>query len=142
MSANLLVDLANTTVNGNSLVAQTVTGNTNGSAVDMQQSDLPGQAILSCAAAGAGTNPTMNVKIQESVDTTSGNFTDIPGATFAAVTTTDSAQIIKFLRTKRYLRAVATIGGTAGPSFVLSCVVLAQKKMTGSGGGFDLSPSV
>jgi len=66
----------------------------------------------------SGTSPTLAIKLQESDDNSS--FSDVTGATLTTVTATGNSQIMRIsnLNTtrKRYLRAVATIGGTT-PSF-------------------------
>ena len=107
------------------------TATANGSGVDLQGSnDAEGEAvvILDCAAAGAGTTPTYNVKIQDSADNST--FADVTGATFTQVTSTASQQklTINANDVQRYIRAVATIGGTSSPSFVASVSLLYSKK--------------
>ena len=84
--------------------------------------------ILDCAAAGAGSSPTYNVKIQDSADNST--FADVTGATFTQVTSTASQQklTINANDVQRYIRAVATIGGTSSPSFVASVTLLYGKK--------------
>jgi hypothetical protein len=74
----------------------------------------------------SGTNPTWAGKFQESDDNVT--FTDIPGATFAQVTATGNIQVISFLRTKRYVGYVGTIGGTSTPTFGLDVILIEQKK--------------
>lgn len=73
----------------------------------------------------SGTSPSLAGKIQESSD--GSTWTDISGATFTAVTSTDNTQSISFDRTKRYLRYVATITGTS-PSFQIAALMIEQKK--------------
>jgi len=69
----------------------------------------------------SGTSPTLAIKLQESDDNSS--FSDVTGATLTTVTATGNSQIMRIsnLNTtrKRYLRAVATIGGTT-PSFAFA----------------------
>jgi hypothetical protein len=102
-----------------------VAANTNGTGVSLAGKKGTAAAILNCGAATAGTNPTMDVKLQES-DDNSTNWTDIAGAAFPQVTTVAKCLVISFRpgERKQYLRAVATIGGTSSPSFPLSCSIL------------------
>jgi hypothetical protein len=74
----------------------------------------------------SGTSPTLAGKIQESADGST-NWTDISGATFTTVTASTNTQAIAFDRTKRFLRYVATVGGTS-PSFAVAVVISEQKK--------------
>ena len=92
----------------------------NGSAVDILDYEGQAAAILQ-SAAGTGTTPTLDVKIQDSADGSTG-WADVTGAAFAQVTNAASAQVLKFNASaaRRYIRAVATVGGTT-PSF--SCAV-------------------
>lgn len=69
-------------------------------------------AVVHVGAVG-GTNPTLDVKIQQSDDTVSGNFSDIAGATFAQQIAAGAPVIINFQRNKPYLRMVGTIAGTS-----------------------------
>lgn len=107
-----------------SLRPQVATTSVNGSAVDTK--GYNSAAVLLEVGAVSGTSPTLNVKIQESTDGSTG-WTDIPGAAFTQVTAADNSQILRVegigTSRKRYLRAVATIAGTS-PSFTLAAVVL------------------
>lgn len=107
--------------------ARTATGN--GTAVDVQAYDGDLIFILDSAAAGAGTNPTLDIKLQSS-DTQGGTYTDISGATFAQVTSTASQQTITVSKdeNRRWFRIVYTIGGTASPSFTFSVNAVGVKK--------------
>lgn len=126
--ATLAHDLANSLVSGVSLHPSTTARNatTNGAAVDLGNGD--GWLCSATLQVGTvtGTNPTFDGKIQESVDGTN-NWTDIPGATFAQVTTADQYRMISFQRTKRYCRTVVTFGGTI-PTADLASVIVQQKK--------------
>lgn len=79
-----------------------------------------------------GTSPTLDVKLTE-CDTTNGTYSDMSGATFAQLTTSGAdgdALGIKtvFTRSKRYVKAVATTGGT-NPSFTVSLTIKEQKRV-------------
>ena len=77
-------------------------------------------AIVSVAAAGAGTLPTFDYKLQSSDDNST--FVDIPGAAIAQVTTVKKVTMLPFLPAScgKYIRGVVTIGGTSSPSFLAS----------------------
>jgi hypothetical protein len=74
----------------------------------------------------SGTTPVLTGKIQESVDGTT--WTEVSGATFTAVTTSNRLEVIMFDRTKRYLRHARTVLGTS-PTFVLN-VLLGEVRKT------------
>lgn len=103
------------------------TATANGTGVDLQQysGDV---AVLLDSAAGTGTSPTLDVKLQDSADNST--FADISGATFTQVTSAAAAQekiVINKDAARRYVRAVATIGGTS-PSFTFSVNAVGIKK--------------
>lgn len=80
------------------------------------------------SAAGTGTTPTLDLKLQQSDDNST--FTDVPiaqnvdGTAFAQVTTVASFQERTYKPQSRYVRAVATIGGTT-PSFNCAAILIA-----------------
>jgi hypothetical protein len=83
-------------------------------------------AVLEVGAV-SGTSPTLDVKIQESDNPTTG-YTDVTGLTFTQVTAANNSQVLKIegiggTPRKRYLRAVGTIGGTS-PSFTFGVEIL------------------
>lgn len=84
------------------------------------------------ASAGTGTNPTLDVKLQHSDTTTSGDFADVTGATFTQVTGVAGTAGVQILRVnvsdlKRYLRVIGTIAGTT-PSFDFGVEFVGIKK--------------
>jgi hypothetical protein len=97
--------------------ARTATGN--GTAVDLQARDGDLYLVLD-SAAGTGTTPTLDIKVQSS-DTSGGTYADITGATFTQVTTTASQQAIVISKdeVRRWIRVVYTVSGTT-PSFTFS----------------------
>jgi hypothetical protein len=103
-----------------SIRPQSATSNVNGSAVDT--SGYNSAAVVLEVGAVSGTNPTLNVKIQESADGSTG-WTDVAGAVFTQVTAANNSQIIRVeglgTSRQRYLRAVATLGGTS-PNFTFA----------------------
>lgn len=133
----MLIDLVNTVVAGASIRPSAVTSDTNGSGLDFANGEISTNAILEVGAV-SGTTPTLDVKLQESTDNSS--WSDISGATFTQVTAANQRQAIRCLRSKRYVRAVADVGGTT-PSFTMCVEIVAQKKYSGSGSGVDRSPS-
>lgn len=101
----------------------------NGSAVDILNYEGQAAAILQ-SAAGTGTTPTLDVKLQDSADGSTG-WADVTGAAFTQVTNaTASAQVLKFNASavRRYIRAVATIGGTT-PSFACAVSFIGKKQI-------------
>jgi hypothetical protein len=103
---------------------QAATSNVNGVAVDTL--GYNSAAVVLEVGAVSGTSPTLDVKVQESADGSTG-WTDVPDAVFTQVTAANNSQILRVeglgTSRKRYLRAVATVGGTS-PSFNLAVVVL------------------
>lgn len=77
------------------------------------------QVILQSTAATVGTNPTLDVKLQES-DVVGSGYTDITGAVFAQLTAAadvTSMIAIKPDELKKFIRVIGTIGGTSTPTF-------------------------
>lgn len=105
------------------------TSTANGTGVDLQGTLNPGnrnmKAYVNCGAT-SGT-PTLDLKLQES-DASGSGYADITGAAFAQITAAGSAEL-HFKTNKRYVRAVATIGGGT-PSLTFSCILLAEKALT------------
>lgn len=106
--------------------AQTV----NGTGVDLAPYINSGgrqmKAVLS-AEAVSGTTPTLDVKIQES-DSLGSGYTDISGAAFTQLTTSDGLEEIHFRTNKRYVRMSYTTGGTS-PVYNLFVGLLVEKRM-------------
>lgn len=103
------------------------TATVTGSAIDTQlyAGDL---VVVQDVGAVSGTTPTLDGKIQDSADGSTG-WADVSGATAAQVTASNSILVIKVPKraAKRYVRYVGTIGGTT-PSFTMGVTLLAQKK--------------
>jgi hypothetical protein len=119
-----LNDVKNQALLSASIVPSTITSSSNGSSVDLINADGNCFAIQSVGAV-SGTIPSLAGKIQESSD--GSTWTDISGATFPAVTSSNNLQIITFQRTKRFSRYVGTVTGTT-PSFALNALIGEQKK--------------
>lgn len=85
----------------------------------------PGAAnLVVCGAhvsAASGTGPTLNVKLQQSNDGSTG-WTDIPGSTSATLSAAGNASA-SGVATDDFVRVVLTIGGTT-PSFTCSAWVM------------------
>lgn len=109
------------------VAARTATGDA--TSVDLQSYDGDLMLILDSAAAGAGTNPTLDVSVEHS-DEASDNFTQIGTTAFTRVTSTASRQklVISKDEAKRYVRVKYTIGGTNSPSFTFSVTAVGVKK--------------
>jgi hypothetical protein len=119
-----LHDLPNNAALLHGLSPRTLTASANGSSADLIEGDGRCFAIQAIGTVG-GTSPSLSGKIQESANGSS--WTDISGATFTAVTTTDNLQAISFDRTQRFVRYVATVSGTS-PSFPIAVLIGEQKK--------------
>lgn len=105
------------------------TATLNGTALDVEKYEGVGKAVLHSAAASAGTTPTLNAKLQDSADGSTG-WADIPGATFAQVT--DAAAALEGIHVdlsaaKKYIRVVGTIAG-ASAAFTYGVTLLAHPK--------------
>ena len=102
------------------------TATANGSAFDIH--DYDGRyAITLTSSAGGGTSPTLDVKIQDSADGSTG-WADLSGATFTQVTdAADSTETITIDTdtAKAYIRVVLTITGTS-PTFDLGVIGFGQ----------------
>lgn len=121
-------DLKNNIVmpnDGGTFPAAARTTTANGAAQDLVDSAGPCFALLNIGAV-TGTTPTLDIKVQES-DTSGGTYTDIPGATLPQQNASNKSLAMNFNRTKRFVRGVATIGGTT-PSFTFSFQIFGQKK--------------
>ena len=112
------------------LGADSRSASANGTGFDLQGSnDAEGEAIVILdSEAGTGTSPTLDVKLQESANNS--DWSDISGATFTQVTDGGAGFekiSINVNDTERYLRAVATLGGTS-PVFVFGVSLVYSKK--------------
>ena len=97
---------------------------------DMQDTGPSFEAVMTLGA-GSGTSPTLDITFDES-DTATGTYTAISGgaATVFGQKTASHANtdVVKVItgRTKRFVKAIWTIGGTT-PSFTGGMVLLAKK---------------
>lgn len=113
------------------LAAASRNATANGSAVNLLDYDGLAAVVLN-SAAGTGTSPTLDVKLQHSDDGSTG-WADITGAAFAQVTAAAASvqkKVIHAGEVKQYIRAVATIGGTT-PVFIFGVTILALEKTVG-----------
>jgi hypothetical protein len=126
-----LNDFSHVIESGDTIRPQTITSTTNGVSVDIAPIGANSLSARLAVGAVSGTSPTLDVKMQASPDG-SGGWVDIAGATFTQVTAANQVQIIRFQlpvapsttsAAYRYVRAVATVGGTS-PSFALNVAVL------------------
>lgn len=96
-----------------------------GVSVDLLEADGPCLAIQVVGSV-SGTSPSMTGKIQESDDNST--WTDIANAVFTAVTASNNLQVIRFQRTRRYVRHYATVSGTS-PVLLVSVMIGQQRKL-------------
>ncbi len=105
-----------------SIKPQVATATLNGGFVDMTNAELGLFALLQVGAV-SGTNPTLDVTIEESDDnstfTAVNDFRTGVAAAFAQITTADQIVALTFKRSKKFIRLVATIAGSS-PSFALA----------------------
>jgi len=104
-----------------------VTSTATSAAIDLKEYDGDVSLILT-SAAGTGSSPTLDVKVQDS-DASDGTYGDLSGAAFPQVTDSASMQVITFSKdeAKRYIKIVQTVGGST-PSFTFSINGLALNK--------------
>lgn len=105
--------------------AVTATANQTGVDISTYVGEL---AVILTSAAGTGTTPTLDVKLQES-DAVGGTYTDISGAAFTQVTTAASVQKINVQvdGLKQFVRVVDTVSGTS-PSFTRGVALVGLKQ--------------
>lgn len=104
------------------------------SGVDLSSFDGDMNIILTSSAATAGTNPTLNCKLQHS-DASDSGFTDVTGVAFSEITgAADSTQMLTIDADslKRYARVVCTIAGTNTPTFAFGVVAVCGRQVNGA----------
>ena len=110
------------------LKSQTITTTTTGSAVNL--SGYTGEFVLIAAVtkATAGTLPTCDVTIEDSADGSTDwtLIATVPQVTAAADVFLQDRLDMREVR--KYIRAVATVGGTDTPTFALSVCMIGQKQ--------------
>ena len=115
------------------LTAAARVASVDGTGVDLQQyvgtGNINLKAVMDVGTV-TGTNPTWNVKIQES-DSSGSDYTDITGAAFTQVTATGTGAVeIHFKTVKRYVRVSCTIGGTSTPTFPCAILLFVPERYT------------
>lgn len=105
-----------------------IAANANGTGLDIQQYEGEVCFILNSALGTGNADNTLDIKIQDSADNSTG-WADVSGAAFTQVTTAASVQKLSLVtdNVARYVRAVKTVGGTT-PSFIAGCVLVGMKK--------------
>lgn len=126
----MLHNLGSKTYVGSLLGADSRSASANGTGFDLQGSnDAEGEAIVILdSEAGSGTSPTLDVKLQDSANNS--DWSDISGATFTQVTDGGAGFekiSINCNDVRRYVRAVATLGGVT-PAFVFGVSLVYGKK--------------
>ena len=109
------------------VASASVSATATSSAIDLKDFDGDVLLVLNCAA-GTGSSPTLDVKVQDS-DETGGTYGDLSGATFTQVTTSASLQTLEVNKDecKRFIKVVQTVGGSS-PVFVYGVSLIAAKK--------------
>lgn len=122
---NLGLDLASNQIKGNSLASKNRTATENGTGIDLKEAEGPVTVVVSVGVV-SGTSPTLDITLQESSDNST--FTALTMENAPAQITAAGVYIGTAMgRSKRYVRAVATIAGT-GPNFQSSAVILSKDK--------------
>jgi len=85
-------------------------------------------------------NPSITIQVQESVDGSTWTNVSDPSGLATAITASNTRLWIKFMRSKRYLGAYATVTGSGSTAYTVGVEFVGQAYETGSGGGFTLSP--
>ena len=109
------------------VASASVSATATSSAIDLKDFDGDVLLVLNCAA-GTGSSPTLDVKVQDS-DETGGTYGDLSGATFTQVTTSASLQTLEVNKDecKRFIKVVQTVGGSS-PVFVYGISLVGAKK--------------
>ena len=113
--------------------AERVTANNNSTGIDISQY-IGTLKIKLDAQNQAGTNPTLDVKIQES-DTIDGTYTDVTDGEFTQVTdaaVADEDIILDTRALKKFIRTDDVIGGTDTPSFDRAVTLVGRKQVGNS----------
>ena len=109
------------------VASASVSATATSSAIDLK--DFDGDVLLVLnSAAGTGSSPTLDVKVQDS-DETGGTYGDLSGAAFTQVTTSASLQTLEVNKDecKRFIKIVQTVGGSS-PVFVYGISLIGAKK--------------
>lgn len=103
--------------------------NLDGTTIDIGAYEGSCVITLNSSAATAGTNPTLDVKLQH-CDTEGGTYADVTGGAFAQVTSAASHQklLVNANSLKRWVKAVGTLGGTNSPAFTYGAGLVGLKK--------------
>lgn len=125
---SLMTALASTNV-GLLIESGEYTATKTGTGIDVSAGEGIAIATLNSSAKTAGTDPTLDVKLQ-SCSTVDGSYADIAGATFSQVTTVAVLEQISFniANVEGFVRAVGTIGGTVTPTFDFGVTLTYMKK--------------
>ena len=109
------------------VASASVTATATSSAIDLKEFDGDVILVLNCAA-GTGSSPTLDIKVQDS-DETGGTYGDLSGAAFTQVTTSASLQTLEVNKDecKRFIKIVQTVGGSS-PVFVYGISLIGAKK--------------
>ena len=109
------------------VASASVTATATSGAIDLKEFDGDVLLVLNCAA-GTGSSPTLDIKVQDS-DETGGTYGDLSGAAFTQVTDSASVQTLEVNKDecKRFIKIVQTVGGSS-PVFVYGISLIGAKK--------------
>jgi hypothetical protein len=141
-------DLKSEIIGDVSLAPAARTTNTDcaGTAINLATGQVLSMAVLNVGTVSGTGGPNLNLKLQSNTTSATTGFTDITGATFTQVTTSNAREAISFRvpAGHNWVRVTGTIGGTTSPSFTCGVDVFSPKKyaqLSGKEGGYDRSPS-
>ncbi len=135
----LLVDLKNGFIVGVTHPPVSLAGNTNGTGVDMvNAANIRTQLVVSTGTITS--SGLFNYTVQESDDnTTFVAAADSANTNTGNISTANSAAVLSFNRSKRYVRSLATL--VSGTSVIAGANFIAQKSPDGANtAGYSISP--
>jgi hypothetical protein len=122
----ILKDPSNTLDFTNALTNRSITANTNGLPIDLQQYKGGVAFLVATGNATAGTTPTLDISISHSSDNTNWSAANISGSQATNMST--QAITVDTRSVYRYVRPDLVIGGTNSPAFPVSVTMVGQKE--------------
>lgn len=143
MSATYLVDFT-VLENDQSLVPQSITGTTNGTGANMHDETEPAGLDASVGAISGGTNPSVTFTVQESNDN---GVTDpyaavaaVAGGPYSLTVSANSGGQLKFQRSKKWARVVASLNGAPASALVQANMVGQRRTAPANAAGYTNLP--
>lgn len=139
----ILTDLSDNLVAGNSLDGTAKTVSAQGASVDMLNYEvMTGAAVQFGAPVAAVTGMTVQVEEWNGTTASGSTWTAIPNMVGSSVTTGPTTQVLIGLRTHRYVRVNAlTVATNTNSNVPITGMLLAMPKSSQSPTGYSRSPS-